>query len=146
MNNNSLRNIILEKIVSLFMKVMFIFSIYLLFRGHNNPGGGFIAGIIASTGFIFYAIIFRTESLQKVIIFKPQTIIGIGLILVLIAAVLPTLFSTEMLTGLWIKAKIPVLGTMYAGTPLIFDTGVYGVVIGVILTIVISIMEVLKWN
>lgn len=146
MKNKTLRNIILEKIVTLFMKVMFIFSIYLLLRGHNNPGGGFIAGIIASTGFIFYAIIFGTDSLQKVIKFKPQKIIGIGLFLVLIAALLPTLFSTEMLTGLWFKAKIPILGTLHAGTPLIFDTGVYGVVIGVILTIIISIMEVLKWN
>lgn len=146
MNNRSLRNIILEKIVSLFMRVMVIFSIYLLLRGHNNPGGGFIGGIIASTGFIFYAIIFGTDSLQKVIKIKPQSFIGIGLLLVLVATLLPTLFSTEMLTGLWIKADVPVLGTLHAGTPLIFDTGVYAVVIGVILTIVISIMEVLKWN
>lgn len=146
MNTNSLRNIILEKIVSLFMKVMLIFSIYLLLRGHNNPGGGFIAGIIASTGFIFYAIIFGTESLQETIKLRPQTLIGIGLLLVLIAALLPTFFSIEILTGLWIKANIPVLGTLHVGTPLIFDTGVYAVVIGVILTIIISIMEVLKWN
>jgi len=146
MNNKSLRNIILEKIVSLFMKVMLIFSVYLLLRGHNNPGGGFIGGIIASTGFIFYTIIFGTNSLQKIIKIKPQTFIGIGLFLVLIAAMLPTFFSTEILTGLWIEARIPVLGTLHAGTPLIFDTGVYGVVIGVILTIIISIMEVLKWN
>jgi multisubunit Na+/H+ antiporter MnhB subunit len=146
MNNNSLRNIILEKIVSLFMRVMVIFSVYLLLRGHNNPGGGFIGGIIASTGFIFYAIIFGTDSLQKVIKIKPQSFIGIGLFLVLIAALLPTFFATEMLTGLWVKAEIPVLGTLHAGTPLIFDTGVYVVVIGVILTIVISIMEVLQWN
>lgn len=146
MNNRSLRNIILEKIVSLFMRVMVIFSVYLLLRGHNNPGGGFIGGIIASTGFIFYAIIFGTDALQKIIKIKPQSFIGIGLFLVLIAALLPTFYSTEMLTGLWIKADIPVLGTLHAGTPLIFDTGVYAVVIGVILTIVISIMEVLQWN
>ena len=146
MNNKGLRNIILEKIVSLFMKIMLIFSIYLLLRGHNNPGGGFIAGIIASTGFIFYAIIFGTETLQEVIKLKPQTFIGIGLLLVLIAAIIPTLFSLEILTGLWIKVNIPVLGTLHAGTPLIFDTGVYGVVVGVILTIIISIMEVLRWN
>jgi len=146
MNNKSLRNIILEKIVKLFMKVVLIFSIYLLLRGHNNPGGGFIGGIIASTGFIFYAIIFGTDSLKKIIKINPQTFIGIGLFLVLIAAMLPTFFSTEILTGLWIKAKIPILGTLHAGTPLIFDTGVYAVVIGVILTIIISIMEVLKWN
>ena len=146
MNNKTLRNIILENIVNLFMKVMFIFSIYLLLRGHNNPGGGFIAGIIASTGFIFYAIIFGTDSLQKMIKCKPQTLIGIGLLLVLIAAILPAFLSLEMLTGLWIKAEIPIIGTLHAGSPLIFDTGVYFVVAGVILTIIISIMEVLKWN
>lgn len=146
MNNKSLRNIILEKIASLFMKAMLIFSIYLLLRGHNNPGGGFIGGIIASSGFIFYAIIFGTDSLQKIIRLKPQIFIGIGLSLVLIAAILPTFFSAEILTGLWIQANIPGLGTLHAGTPLIFDIGVYGVVVGVILTIVISIMEVLKWN
>ena len=146
MNNKSLRNIILEKIAGLFMKVMVIFSVYLLLRGHNNPGGGFIGGIIASSGFIFYAIIFGTDSLQRIIRLKPQIFIGIGLFLVLIAAMLPTFFSAEILTGLWIKADIPVLGTLHAGTPLIFDIGVYGVVVGVILTIVISIMEVLKWN
>lgn len=146
MNNNNLRNIILEKIVTLFMKVMMAFSLYLLIRGHNNPGGGFIAGIIASTGFIFFSIIHGTKEIQKIIKFKPQTFIGIGLLLVLFSAMLPVFFAREVQTGLWIHSNLPVLGPLHLGTPLIFDTGVYFVVIGVILTIVISIMEVLKWN
>ncbi|HKL09469.1 MAG TPA: MnhB domain-containing protein [Bacteroidales bacterium] len=146
MNNNSLRNIILENIVTLFRKFMVIYSIYLLLRGHNNPGGGFIAGIIASTGFIFFAIIHGTKALQNIIKFKPQLFIASGLSFVFIAAFLPVITSKEILTGLWIHTKIPVLGELHLGTPLIFDTGVFLVVIGVILTIVISIMEVLKWN
>lgn len=146
MNNNNLRNIILEKIVTLFMKVMVVFSVYLLLRGHNNPGGGFIAGIIASIGFIFFAIIYGTKEMQHIIRCQPQILIGIGLLLILFAAITPVFFGKEMLTGLWIHSKIPVLGTLHLGTPLIFDTGVYFAVIGVILTISISIMEVLKWN
>ncbi|HSH50252.1 MAG TPA: MnhB domain-containing protein [Bacteroidales bacterium] len=146
MNNNSLRNIILENIVTLFMKVMVIYSFYLLLRGHNNPGGGFIAGIIASTGFIFFAIIHGTKNLQKIIKFRPQLFIASGLSLVFIAAFLPIIISKEILTGLWLHINIPILGMLHFGTPLIFDTGVFLAVIGVILTIVISIMEVLKWN
>ncbi|MDY6799773.1 MAG: MnhB domain-containing protein [Bacteroidota bacterium] len=146
MNSNSLRNIILENIATLFMKVMVIYSIYLLLRGHNNPGGGFIAGIIASTGFIFHAIIHGTKDLQNIIKFQPQLFIASGLSLVFIAAFLPVISSKEILTGLWIQIKIPVCGELHLGTPLIFDTGIFLVVIGVILTIVISIMEVLKWN
>ena len=99
MNNNSLRNIILENIVTLFMKVMAIYSIYLLIRGHNNPGGGFIAGIIASTGFIFFAIIHGTKALQNIIKIQPQKFIAIGLSFVLIAAFLPVISSKEVLTG-----------------------------------------------
>jgi multisubunit Na+/H+ antiporter MnhB subunit len=146
MNNNNLRNIILENIVRLFMKVMVVYSIYLLLRGHNYPGGGFIAGIIASIGFIFFAIIFGTKALTHTIKVQPQIFIATGLSLVFISAFLPVIFSTEILTGLWMHTDIPVLGELHLGTPLIFDTGVFFVVIGVILTIVISIMEVLKWN
>ncbi|MEE4196650.1 MAG: MnhB domain-containing protein [Bacteroidales bacterium] len=146
MNNNQLKNIILENIVRLFMKVMVIYSIYLLLRGHNNPGGGFIAGIIASTGFLFFAIIHGTEALQKIIKIQPQLLIATGLSLVFLAAFLPLTETKEFLTGLWLVADIPLLGEFHLGTPLLFDSGVFLVVIGVILTIVISIMEVLKWN
>jgi multicomponent Na+:H+ antiporter subunit B len=146
MSNNSMRNIILEKIVSAFLKVMLLFSIYLLVRGHNNPGGGFIAAIIASSGFTFYAIIFGTASVEKMLKLSTQQWSGIGLLLVFIAAILPLFFSPEVLTGLWIPDSFPVIGFLHLGTPLLFDTGVFIVVTGVILTIILSIMEVLKWN
>lgn len=141
-----MRNILLEKIVKLFLKVMLIFSVYLLFRGHNNPGGGFISGIIASTGFIFYAIIFGTGSVKKMIGLSSRKWMGLGLLVVLITAILPVLFSKEVLTSLWVPGDFPILGALHIGTPLLFDTGVFLVVSGMILTIVISIMEVLEWN
>jgi multisubunit Na+/H+ antiporter MnhB subunit len=146
MNSSSLRNIILEKIVKLFMRVMLIFSIYLLLRGHNFPGGGFIAGIVASTGFIFYAIIYGSKQVQQIIKIKPQTIIGAGLLLALTAGVIPVFLNQEIQTGLWIHSHLPIIGELHLGTPLLFDTGVFLVVVGVILTIIFSIMEVLKWN
>src|SRR6056297_2230295 len=125
---------------------MVFYSLYLFLPGHNKPGGGIISGIISSTGFIFFAIIHGTKALQNIIKFQPQLFIATGLSFVFIAAFLPVITSKEILTGLWIHTKIPVWGELHLGTPLIFDTGIFLVVIGVILTIVISIMEVLKWN
>jgi multicomponent Na+:H+ antiporter subunit B len=141
-----MRNIILEKIVSLFLKVMLIFALYLLVRGHNNPGGGFIAAIIASTGFVFYAIIYGTKKVEKMLRLSTHQWMGIGLLLVLISTLLPLFFSKEIQTGLWIPSDFPVLGMLSLGTPLLFDTGVFVTVSGVILTIILSIMEVLEWN
>ena len=141
-----MRNIILEKIVVLFLKVMLVFALYLLVRGHNNPGGGFIAAIIASTGFVFYAIIFGTKKVEKLLQLSTHQWMGIGLLLALISALLPLFFSQEIQTGLWLPADFPILGSLHLGTPLLFDTGVFLTVSGVILTIILSIMEVLEWN
>ncbi len=60
-----MRNLILEKISKLYLIVMIVFSVFILLRGHNNPGGGFIGGIITSTGFIFYGIIKRFRKGKK---------------------------------------------------------------------------------
>ncbi|HRW62445.1 MAG TPA: MnhB domain-containing protein [Bacteroidales bacterium] len=144
--DNNIRNIILEKVVQLFLKIMLIYSVYLLLRGHNNPGGGFIAGIIASTGFIFYAMIYGTEKIKKLMFFSSRQWIGFGLMFVFISAIIPLFFTKEILTGVWINVEHSITGAIHLGTPLLFDTGVYFSVTGVILTIAISIMEVLKWN
>jgi multisubunit Na+/H+ antiporter MnhB subunit len=141
-----MRNIILEKIASLFLILMLLLSIFLLFRGHNKPGGGFIAGIIASTGFIFYGIIYGSERIRKILKINTGTIMGLGLLLILISSVLPIFFSKEPLTSLWTIIHLPFTGEFHLGTPLLFDTGIFIVVTGVVLSIVISIMEVLKWN
>ena len=60
-----MNNVILEKTTRLFLKVMAIISLYLLFRGHNSPGGGFIGGIVLATGFIFYGIVFGSNEIGR---------------------------------------------------------------------------------
>ncbi len=141
-----MNNIILEKIARLFLRVIAVMSVLLLLRGHNSPGGGFIAGIVLATGFIYYGIIFGSDRIQTIIYFNTRIWMGIGLGLVLIAAVMPVFAGHEPLTGLWYIGEWPLVGTMHLGTPLIFDTGIFIGVTGLILSIIITIMEVLKWN
>lgn len=141
-----MNNVILEKTTRLFLKVMAIISLYLLFRGHNSPGGGFIGGIVLATGFIFYGIVFGSNEIKKIIRYNSRTWMGIGLSLVILAAVIPLFFGEEPLTGIWYEGLWPLLGTVHLGTPLIFDTGIYVGVAGLILSVIITIMEVLEWN
>lgn len=139
-------NIILEKIARLLLRVIAAVSILLLLRGHNSPGGGFIAGIVLATGFIYYGIIFSSDNIKSIIYFKTRTWMGVGMALVLIAAVLPVFVGQVPLTALWYIGEWPLIGTMHIGTPLLFDTGIFIGVTGIILSIIITIMEVLRWN
>jgi multicomponent Na+:H+ antiporter subunit B len=141
-----MRNSILENVVRLFLWVTILLSVYLLIRGHNSPGGGFIGGIIASTGFIFYSLVYGSAKIKTLLRFSPIKWMGFGLLLAFISAVVPLFFSKEVLTALWLHAELPLLGKVHLGTPLLFDAGIFLTVNGVILTIVISIMEELKWN
>ncbi len=141
-----MRNIILEKIARLFLRVMAILAILLLTRGHNNPGGGFIAGIIFSTGFILYGIVFGSARIEDILYFHSRKWMGVGLMLVFIAAILPIFWRLPPLTGIWYIGQFPLIGDLHLGTPLLFDTGIFIAVTGVILSIVITIMDVLKWN
>lgn len=136
-----MRNLVLEKIVSLFLYLMVGFALFLLFRGHNRPGGGFIAGIIASAGFLLYGIVFGSEKVLQKLHTNPRYIIGSGLLISFISAILPMMFGKPPLTGMWTN-----LFGLYLGTPLLFDVGVFVLVLGIIVSIFTNIMDVLKWN
>ncbi|MDZ7263553.1 MAG: Na+/H+ antiporter subunit B [candidate division KSB1 bacterium] len=123
------------------LPIFVIYSIIILFRGHNAPGGGFVAGLLIAAGFIVYAIAYGVDRVRSKIRFDPRTFIGIGLLLALLSG-LPSLVKTKPFTtiefGEW---KIPLLGKIALSTPLIFDLGVYLVVSGVLLMIILTLSE-----
>lgn len=141
-----MRNIVLEKISKLYLFVMLIFSVFILLRGHNNPGGGFIGGIITATGFIFYGIINGSDKVKRLLRISTIEIMGTGLLLGLVALLVPVITGAKPFTGLWTDFELFGTFHLHLGTPLLFDTGIYLVVTGVFLSIIISVMEVLKWN
>jgi multicomponent Na+:H+ antiporter subunit B len=141
-----MRNLILRKISKLYLLAMETFSVFILLRGHNNPGGGFIGGIITSTGFIFYGIINGSESVKRLLRISTIELMGAGLLAGIIALMIPLFSGLEPFTGLWLDVRITAGMVLHLGTPLLFDTGIYLVVTGVILSIIISIMDVVKWN
>jgi multicomponent Na+:H+ antiporter subunit B len=131
---------ILRTASRLLVGLLLMFSIFLLLRGHNQPGGGFIGGLVAAAAFVLYGLASNEISVRQAIHFDTRSYIAGGLLLAGASALFPTFLGLPFLTGVW--------GTIYLfgaavelGTPVFFDIGVYIAVIGVALTIVLAMAE-----
>lgn len=133
------RSILLSVAVRYLMPVMLIFSVFLLLRGHNNVGGGFVGGLVASSALMLYGIAISPQALRKLLPTEPHLLVGSGLLLALLSGLISILAGVPFMTGLWLKDPIPVIGKL--GTPLLFDTGVYFLIIGVMLWILLTLAE-----
>ncbi|MEQ5814357.1 Na+/H+ antiporter subunit B [Marinobacter sp. NFXS11] len=123
------------------MPLQLMFSVFLLLRGHNEPGGGFIGGLVAASAFVLYAFAFGAESTRKLLRVSPRDILAAGLLFGL-ASTIPAFWSGQaMLTALWWEVPLPGEGYLKLSTVLIFDIGVYLAVLGTLMTFVISLME-----
>lgn len=122
--------------------LLLIFSAYMLLRGHNAPGGGFIGGLIAATGFVVYAIACGTKDARRALRFDPGSIAGVGLGIALLAGLAAAIFGDALFTGQWlfIGATDDSKG-LPLSTVLVFDIGVYLVVLGATLSIAFGLEE-----
>jgi multicomponent Na+:H+ antiporter subunit B len=123
------------------MPLLLIFSIFLFLRGHNQPGGGFAGGLMAAAPFALYSIAFGAAEARRVLQIKPRYLIGAGLLTSLISGMIGILNGRPFLTGMWDEYVLPNNTILKIGTPLLFDLGVYLVVIGVTLTIIFALEE-----
>lgn len=135
-----MRTIIFRFIAPYLASLMVLFSIFVLLRGHNEAGGGFIGGLIAASAFGIYGIACGVEPVRRAMYFHPLTLAGAGLMMAVLSGVASFLFSVPFLTGLWAFPQI--LGSEVAiSSPLFFDIGVYLVVVGAISSIALALEE-----
>jgi multicomponent Na+:H+ antiporter subunit B len=112
--------------------LLLLFALIALLRGHNYPGGGFIAGLLAGLSLVMKGFAYDIEIVIKQMKVPPSGFMAIGLSLI-IASTLPSLVQgISFMKGYWLQLEIPVIGDVKLGTPLLFDTGVFFGVIGVI--------------
>jgi len=133
------RSLILQVAARYLMPLMFVFSVFLLLRGHNEAGGGFVGGLVAASALMLYAISSSPSALWKLLPLDPRFIAGIGLLLSLLSGFIPIFFGFPFMTGMWIDNPLPVVGKV--GTPTLFDVGVYFLVIGVVVWILLEFAE-----
>jgi multicomponent Na+:H+ antiporter subunit B len=132
-------SLILSTAARYLLPLMLLFSVFLFLRGHNEPGGGFIGGLVAAAAFALYAFAFDVAHARRTLRIDPHVLVAAGLTLALTSGLLPLVFGKPFLTGLWLDAELPVIGK--AGTPLLFDLGVYLVVLGIMVMILFALAE-----
>ncbi len=133
--NNS---IILRVSAKFLAYLMLIFSIFLLLRGHNEPGGGFLGGLIVASAFSLYVIAYGPAAVRRLFKLDFRYYIAIGLACTLFSGFFGLLTNNPFLESQWIYFKNI---DLFLGTPLLFDIGVYLTVIGALLKIIISLEE-----
>jgi multicomponent Na+:H+ antiporter subunit B len=135
-----LRTLIFRTMAPYLASLMVLFSVFVLLRGHNEPGGGFIGGLIAASAFAIYGIACGVSPVRRALYFHPMTISGSGLFLGGMAGALSWLFDVPFMTGLW--ASVNLIGVeVDLSTPLFFDIGVYLVVLGSMTSIALALEE-----
>ncbi|MBB3460144.1 Na(+)/H(+) antiporter subunit B [Rhizobium sp. BK377] len=135
-----MNTVIFRTVTPFITALMLLFSVFILLRGHNEPGGGFIGGLIAASALAIYGIAFGVGAVRRAIRFHPLTIAGFGLLLSCIAGLASILFAVPFMTGLWIYpvvfgVEVPLSSVM------LFDLGVYFVVLGAVASIALALEE-----
>ena len=122
-------------ILKAFTQPIFIFinilAFYLLLKGHNEPGGGFIAGVATAISFIYISLILGKQALNRFIKIDPIYFSIIGLLIAYATAFFPMIYNKPFLYHKMIHFHAPFLGDIHIGSPVLFDIGVYLVVVGV---------------
>ena len=134
-----MESVILSRATRLMMPILIVFSIFLLLRGHNAPGGGFVGGLIASTAFALLAISESVDVARDTLRLEPRRVMGFGLLVALAAGLIGVFSGGAFFEGVWPGIKLPVIGKL--GTPLLFDVGVFFVVVGFTLTVVFTLLN-----
>ena len=133
------RSIILEVIVRLIFHALIIISVYILLVGHNAPGGGFAAGLIAGIALVARYLAGGSAELGATVPFDAGRIVGAGMVIAALTALSPMFFGQDALTSSWVDVDLGPFGEISLITSAAFDIGVYFVVFGLILDVLRSL-------
>lgn len=134
-------DLILRTAAHFLSPLLFLFSVFLLLRGHDAPGGGFSGGLVGAAGAALYALTHETEDARRLLAVDPRRLIHVGLLTALLSGAPALARGEPYLTASWLTLDLGRLGPLTLGTPLLFDVGVYLVVVGAVLTVAFALQE-----
>ena len=110
-----------------------VLGVYLLVAGHNQPGGGFIGGLVAGAAIALTFVAGDLDAVRHLLPARPWSVLGAGLAVVSSAAIVPVLFGGDVLAQGFTEFSVPLAGKVKLTSSIIFDTGVFLVVVGLVL-------------
>ena len=129
-----MNSLILRTAAPFIVTVMVLFSLAVLLRGHNHPGGGFIGGLIAAAAVAVYGMSHGEAAVRRLLRVDALAWAGIGLLLALASGLVSAVTDDPFLTGHWLP------GSLF-GTPGLFDIGVYLIVFGALSAILLALED-----
>ena len=131
---------ILRTATRVLMPLLLLFAAFLLLRGHNEPGGGFVGGLVVAAAYVLYAVAYGVPASRRALPVGSPMLLSAGLVTALASGVPGVLLGRPFLTALWTKVSVGGV-EVDLGTPLLFDIGVFFAVVGVVLTIVFALAD-----
>ena len=134
-------SILLRTATRILMPLLLLLALCLLLRGHNAPGGGFVGGLVVAAAFVLYVISAGIPASRRALLVDPSTLLSVGLLIALASGSFAIIQGQPFMTAAWTSlGRQP--ADIVIGTPLLFDLGVFLAVIGVVLTIVFTLGDV----
>lgn len=133
------RSYILDVLVDLIVRTALVFSAFLLFSGHNSPGGGFVAGLVFGISLLLLYVAGGRDKLRELLPASPETILAAGLFIALMTGVAGFTWGDAFLESTYVELDLPLLGVMKLTSALSFDIGVFGVVVGLAGSLILTL-------
>ncbi|MGH9183323.1 MAG: MnhB domain-containing protein [Acidimicrobiales bacterium] len=129
------RSLILSTSVGVLFHAAVLLSVFLLLAGHNAPGGGFVGGLVAGAAAVLRYVDAGPDAVGRAVRVAPRAFLGTGLALAILTGAVPWSTGSQFLESAKLTADVPLLGTLEATSALLFDVGVYLVVVGLVLAV-----------
>ncbi len=133
------RSVVLELVVRLVFPAVLVLSVFLLFSGHDHPGGGFAGGLVAGLALVLRYVAGGRYELGEAVRATPGALLGTGLSLAALAALVPALVGGTVFQSAVLQGDLPLLGDVKVVTATFFDIGVYLIVVGLVLDVLRSL-------
>jgi len=132
---------ILRSVARFAFFIVNIFAVYLMLRGHNAPGGGFIAGVTSAVSLVMLHLALGVEETYRIVRFDPARLAAWGLLLAALTPTASMLFGDNFFDHYMFHVEVPLLGELHFGTTLAFDVGVYLVVVGIACKMIFTLAQ-----
>jgi multicomponent Na+:H+ antiporter subunit B len=139
-------SLILRSVTVIMLPVLLLFSIFLLLRGHDWPGGGFIGGLVAASAILLNMVALGPRTARESFPINYSRVLVLGGLLAAASGLPGLITGGSFLQGIWYEFHLFGDEPLKIGTPLFFDIGVYLVVFAVSVEVIMSVAEEDEWK
>ncbi|QHJ71797.1 Na(+)/H(+) antiporter subunit B [Planococcus halotolerans] len=134
-------DVMLQTVTKVVTFIILMFAVHIFFAGHYTPGGGFVGGLLTASAIVLLMLAFGIRTVKKIIPVNYVVMTSVGLLVAIGTAAASILFDVPFFTHAYDYFELPLFGETSLHSALLFDVGVYLVVVGVTMTIIQTIGE-----